>query len=114
MLLLEFGTQEALEIALSVLEQRASETDTASPEGWRVRGSIETIQAILTGKKGVVMTRALNKLERAIALLDIVDDSLRDYDKRLRPQDPSSRTVHDILSKLSDITTQLEQMGVGS
>jgi hypothetical protein len=42
----EFTTKEALEIALEVLRDRAAETDTASSEGWKVRGAIEALERV--------------------------------------------------------------------
>lgn len=41
----EFSLTEALEIAIEALEARAAETDTASPEGHRVRGAIDAIRS---------------------------------------------------------------------
>ena len=48
--MLEFSTLEALTEALIILEQRACETDTASPEGWRCRCAIDTIKALVAQK----------------------------------------------------------------
>jgi len=43
----EMNTAEALEIAQQVLEEAAAETDTASPEGHRLRLALEVITEIL-------------------------------------------------------------------
>ena len=43
----EIGTRESLELALTTLDAQAAETDTASPEGHRVRCAIEHIKAML-------------------------------------------------------------------
>ena len=52
--------------------------------------------------------KALNKLERAIAMLDAARDSLSDYDRPLRPSDPESATLHEVMHALDDIVAQLE------
>lgn len=41
------ATREALEIARETLFEQASQHDTASPEGHRLRQALETIEAIL-------------------------------------------------------------------
>ena len=46
----EMQTKEALREALQALEVRAAETDTASPEGHRIRLAIEVIEALLEQK----------------------------------------------------------------
>jgi hypothetical protein len=46
----EMLTREALEEAIEALEIRASETDTASPEGHRARLAIEHLRRMLAQK----------------------------------------------------------------
>jgi hypothetical protein len=46
----EMTTQEALEEAMFLLTERAIDTDTASPEGWRARNALEVIKALLEQK----------------------------------------------------------------
>jgi hypothetical protein len=43
----EFTLHEALSTAIAIVAERCSETDTASPEGWRARGALETLEELL-------------------------------------------------------------------
>jgi hypothetical protein len=52
--------------------------------------------------------RALNKLERAIAMLDVARDSLGDYGRLLRPSDADGAVLHEVINALDDIVAQLE------
>jgi len=42
----EFECREAIDIAIEILTERAAETDTASPEGFRARGALGVLEMI--------------------------------------------------------------------
>lgn len=66
----EMDTREAIEVALELLEERAAETDTASPEGHRVRLALETLQ-MLYDQRGCDVFKAGGKDDRLTTLCDV-------------------------------------------